>query len=60
MPEWFPELNAATAYLVGGVLVATAIVIFFWRVVRGMTVKNAAILIGLLLFIVAFVLPNLK
>jgi hypothetical protein len=40
-----------------GVLIATAIVIFGWRMLNGVG-KTIIIVIGLILFIIAFVAPN--
>lgn len=60
LTEMFPNIDTAMVYMIGGVLIATAIVIFGWRLVKGMTVKNAAILVALVVFVVAFVLPNLR
>jgi hypothetical protein len=40
-----------------GVLIATAIVVFAWRMLNG-TGKMFVIAIGLIIFIIAFVAPN--
>lgn len=40
-----------------GVIIATAIVVFGWRMLNG-TGKTIIIVIGLILFIIAFVAPN--
>lgn len=41
-----------------GVLIATACVIFFWRMLNG-TAKTVIIVLGLLLFVIFGVVPNL-
>jgi hypothetical protein len=48
------------AIMGGGILIATAIVIFGWRIIKDMSVKTVAILVALIVFTIAFVIPNLR
>lgn len=47
----------SNAYLVAGLLIFTAILVFSWRFLNGQG-KTFLIAVGLIIFVIAFVIPN--